>query len=44
LVLAPVKIYLGFNPCKYKKFGFGPWYFVLVLVKLIHIGFGPCNM
>jgi len=35
---------VSFGPCEYKKVGFSPWYFVLVLVKLIHIGFGPCNM
>jgi len=36
-------IFLVLVPANIKKIGFGPWYFVLVFVKLIHIELGPYN-
>jgi len=36
--------FFGFSPYKYRIFGFGPWYFVLILVKSFHIEIGPYNI
>lgn len=42
--LVPIKIFFGFSPCKYRIFGFGPWYFVLILIKSFYIEIGHYNI
>jgi len=44
-VLVLIKIFFfGFSPCKYKIFGFGHWYLILILVKSFYIEIGPYNI